>query len=588
MKQSVIFVILILVLLGLALYFLLGGEGGQIVSLEFGRIPEVAVGQAFLVDVSFSNNGDEVLKDARLSLTLPSDVYFVGESFDQRVRERIIGDVGPGSLGKESFNLIVQGETGTKTIETRITYAGASNSKVSFETVKEIDFKIEKPAAAVEIEVPEKVFSGESFDLKIKYRNDSPEELKNLTLKLSYPPIFQFKESSIRPDDGNNTWKKERLGKGEEGEFSVSGSVVGQENSSFSFVATLELGLSGQFYEVTKVTKEAKLSQAPLSLSVLVGGESDHVAQLGETLTYSLVYKNNSGVDLNGMLIRAKMIGEMFDFNTLKTAGSFDSFQKVVIWTNGNVAELEKVQAGGEGQMEIEVKVKDTFPIRRLSDKNYSLKLQVEISSETPVPELSLKRLVSVAEVQSKVAGQVAIDAKGFFRDAPSEILNSGNFPPRLNQITQFTVHWIIKNFATDVDQVKIAANLPAGVRWTGKVKSNGNASPTYEESSRQVVWVVDKIIATKGVISDPLEAIFQVEVVPNSSQVGQVVDFLGETRLQAHDTFADVTLAAADVKLDTNLPDDATVAGSPTTSSRASSRSATWRPRSSCRSCAR
>ena len=564
MKQTlIIFLVVILGLIGLTLYFLFSGGGKQTVGLEFGKIEEVAVGQPFLVDVSFTNNGSEVLKNTRLSLTLPKDVYFVGEPLDQRVKERIIGDVGPGSLGKESFNLIAQGEMEERTLKAVIKYGDMVNSRVVFETIKEADFQVGRPAIALEVSLPDRIFSGENFDLSLKYRNDGPEELKNLTLKMDYPPIFQFERSSAKPDQGNNIWKIGRLSRGEEFEFTVSGNIVGQENSSFDFLASLMANLSGQDYVVNKLTKEGKLSEAPLSVSVLLNGSSNYVAKLGDTLTYSIVYKNNSGVDLSNVMIKAKMAGEMFDFSSLTTSGVFDAFQKSVTWTGSNLSELQNVPNGKEGQVEVAVKVKDGFSIKRISDKNYLLKFQVDINSETPVPELDVQRLVSLAKLETKVAGQVAVDARAYFRDAASGILNSGNFPPRSGQITQFTIHWIIRNFATDIDNVKVTASLSPGIRWANQSKSNSDTGPTFDDDKKQVVWVVSKILATRGVVGDPMEGVFQIEAVPNGAQVGQILDLLGNTKLEAHDSFADVALFAEDAKLDTNLPDDVTVGGS-------------------------
>src|SRR6266481_448079 len=65
---------------------------------------KVLVGQPFVLDVSFSNLSDGVLKAAGVSVMLPDGVSFLGQSPDQRVMEVPIGDIGPGSVNNQNFN----------------------------------------------------------------------------------------------------------------------------------------------------------------------------------------------------------------------------------------------------------------------------------------------------------------------------------------------------------------------------------------------------------------------------------------------------------------------------------------------------
>lgn len=557
----------VLVLGFLGLYFGFLGNNQTAVSLEFGKMDEVLLGKPFTADVTISNNGDKVLKNARLSLLLPEGVYFVGESLDQRVKEKFVGDIGPGSLSKESFNVIVTGGGGaTEKLTSRLSYAIAPNDNVAFELETEADLNVSKPVLGLEMEAPEKVFSGENFQFKVKYRNDGGEDLKNLVLTVDYPPIFQFQESSLEPDEGNNLWRIGSLGKGEEKEFTISGSAVGVQGAAFDLKVSAKTSMAGQDYLLASKIATVAMAEAPLSVSILVNESSDYVAKPGDRLKYSLVYKNNSNFDLQNVTIKTKLTGEMFDFATIQSNGLFNLNDKTLLWGPDNLVELTRVSAHGEGRVEFEAKVKDSFLIRRLSDKNFSLRAEAEIQSANVPAELGAGKLLSVGKIETKIAGKVELDARAYFRDAASGILNNGNFPPKVGQATQYTIHWILKNYATDLSGVAVSAKLPPGVGWTGTVKGSGASLPSYDEGTHQVTWTINKVIATKGVIGDPMEAIFQVALTPNAAQVGQVLDLLNETQAQATDVFTGVTLSASDVKLDTNLPDDGTVPGSPKT----------------------
>jgi hypothetical protein len=168
-----------------------------------------------------------------------------------------------------------------------------------------------------------------------------------------------------------------------------------------------------------------------------------------------------------------------------------------------------------------------------------------------------------VADLESKIAGKIAVDAKAFYRDASSGILNSGLYPPQVGKPTQFTIHWILKNYSTDVSNVKVSAVLQSGVKFTGKVKGIDSSEPVYNASTKEVVWAIDKVVAGKGVLGQPLEVIFQVEITPGQNTVGQILDLIGPTQVEANDDFTGLELKSSDTTLTTGVPDDATIQGS-------------------------
>jgi hypothetical protein len=108
---------------------------------------------------------------------------------------------------------------------------------------------------------------------------------------------------------------------------------------------------------------------------------------------------------------------------------------------------------------------------------------------------------------------------------------------------TQFTVHWKVANYATDVQGVELSAFLKPGVTWTGNTQSNSGSAPTYNPRTQEVSWRIDRIPATKGVVSDPFEAIFQIEALPNLTMIGRALSLVGETRLKSFDEFTGAEL---------------------------------------------
>lgn len=560
---KIFFSLAVLVVLGSAsffIYYLYFKTPPPAVTVEV-RTPEgsVLVGEPFAVTVSYLNQSDQALKDARLSLVLPEGVFRAGDPSNQRVLEEVVGDVGPGSINQKTFTLIANsGSQSIKRFEAKLRYGIAGTSSGSFETSTRADLTLGPSSVTINFTVPEKVLSGETFDLLVRVRSDAEDDLRNARLTLAYPSGFEFKEAGIEPENGEkSSWSLGNLRRGEEREISIRGTFIGQSGSFFTLSAELGADILGATYVLGAQSATVGVHDAPLALRVTVGGDGAYVARIGEILRYSVEYRNTSEVPLQTVTVRAVLTGDMFDFRTLRTSGSFNSLTNTVTWTRASDERLASIPPGGSGELTLEVMVKEAFPIRRLSDKDFALRVRADGESPTVPPSVSAEKTVAVTEIQTKIQGAVDLQARAYFYDAPSEILNSGPYPPRVNQPTQYTVHWKLVNYATDVRSVRVSAFLRSNTNFTGIVKSNLPSRPVFNASTNEIVWEIPDIAATAGVIGEAPEAIFQVEVTPAVNQVDQDVIFLGETVVEAQDVFTGRILRDTGRELTTALPDD-------------------------------
>jgi hypothetical protein len=86
------------------------------------------------------------------------------------------------------------------------------------------------------------------------------------------------------------------------------------------------------------------------------------------------------------------------------------------------------------------------------------------------------------------------------------------------------------------------------------------NALPEYDARTNSVTWKVEKIQANRGLFDDPAEAVFQIEAVPNITQVGRTMPILGLSALSGIDGFTDSIVSDTDTALTTTLTDDKTI----------------------------
>lgn len=552
------FIIIGLILvIGLSVLYIVNNNNQ---SLDVGLIgsDEVMAGAPFDLKVEFSNQIGSVLKNVSLIVTLPEGAVFAGSGEEKLVDSKDLGDLGQGSLVSENYKIIFLKGIGEKNkIKALVSYTSGSSK---YEKEKEKEVGVLDSGVSVEIKAPEKVFSGEEFDISINYKNISETDFYGLGLAIEYPANFTFISSDPKADSGNNAWELGDLRKGSEGHFTIKGSVAGPDNSPVIFKTDLSFSSNNRKYHIDLKDVDSAISPSPLSLLILLNDRQDHVTKLNDDLKYSIGYINNTDVPLRSAVVRAQIKGELFDLGSLDTKAVLRKTDNTLIWNSSNTPELNYIAPRSAGFVSFSIKTKTNYPVRRLGDKDFILSVKVEIESPT-VPEfLNASRTYNVSKMETKVAGDLVLSAKAFFRDAEAGILNKGTLPLKVDQPIDLTIHWILKSFAADFNSIEVRAPLKDGVKFTGVAKSNFGNAPVLDEKTNEMVWTLEKLPANKGFVDDPVEVIFQIEATPSGSQIANYMPLLGETVIRSTDAFSSVQKEIRLAQITTALPDDVTV----------------------------
>ncbi len=543
--------------IGVYWYMNRGGEG---LDINITSEEKISLGVPFIVKVGVSNNSGSVLSDAKVALSVGDGLAFLGSSPTKNVETKSFGTIGEGSVIQEEFELIaLKGENTILPISAVVSYLPKGVSS-RFDKKQDGELAIGLSGISLDLKVPERALSGEDFAIEISYKNISGIDFKNLTLKANYPPGFEYKKSSLPPDLGNNTWRLGDLRKGSEMKFTVNGNLVGAENSKPEIKTALEAEFLGESYTVSEKSAAVEISASPLSLQIVPNNDPGFIAGAGEELRYSIIYMNSTDQGFRDAILKVQLSGEMFDFSSIKSNGIISPLGNSVIWNPSTNSDFAVIPPRSNNKVDFTIKTKPSYPIRRLSDKNFVLKADSRIESPTVLPSVQSKNTVGVAKLETKVRGEVNIETSAFFRDATSGILNKGSIPPRIDSLTNYTIHWVIKNYSSDVSNVLVRANLAPGVKFTGVSKSNASTNINYSDGTQEVSWELPRILATKGVVDSPYEVIFQIEATPGANHLRSYMPLVSETSITAKDDFTGQDLVDKDDAITTALPDDATI----------------------------
>lgn len=545
---------------GLGWYYF-SGSSANAIRIDVTNPDRVLIGVPFSIKIAVGNSGGGALRDAKLSLELPLGAAFVGARPEKTTETKSLGLIGEGSVVQEEFSVIVLGgEQSVKRFVARINYSPESVGS-RFEEMSEFDVVTEASGVMLDLVAPESAVSGEEFGFDVPVKNTAGIDLRNLKLTIQYPAGFEFKKASLAPDLGQNTWQLGDLRSGSETKLNVRGNLLGQTSASFEFRVVLEAEFFGEQYIVGTKTARVTVAESPLNLLLSVNDSPSYIAAINETLVYAVEYENTSDQALQNAVVKAELRGEMFDLTTLRAANAaINPSGNAVAWSAATFPDLAVIPPHSSGVLTFSVRTFAHYPVRRLSDRNFLLKADVRMDAEGTPKGAESRRVSGLMHLETKVKGALAIDAKAFFRDAGAGVLNNGPIPPRVNASTNYTVHWLVKNFSTDVASATVRARLGDNVRMTGVVKGVSPEQLNYNANTQEVVLAIARIPATKGITDAPLEAIFQIEATPSPNIARMYMSLIGETVIEGSDMFTGSDIRATDGAITTSLPDDPTI----------------------------
>ncbi len=553
---SVLAFIGIILASGAGLYWYID-RGGVEVRINEVLPDRIMLGIPFTIKVIVGNDGNGVLADARVALECGEGCAFVGSQKTKTIETKSVGDVGSGGTTEVEFRLVAGLlPHSVRKGQVIVSYVPKGLS-ARFEKIKEINIPIGDVGLTLDMVLPDKVTSGEEVSIELSYKNVSDVDIRDIELTVDYPAGFEYKRAELAPDIAKNVWRLGDLRRGSAMRFKIFGNIIGAASAHYNMKASTSAVWGDERYSLTEVLGGTTIGEAPLETNFTINeGGNDMVVGLGDELRYRVVYTNKSSGGLKNGVIHLDIKGDMFDGGSIVSSGQVNDARNAVVWFPVSGSPLSAIGPGASGEVTVRVKVKNAYTIKRLSDKNYTLKAEVRMEMVGG----GNKKILSIARLENKIKGMAAIDTRVYFRDAESGIINSGPIPPRVGAPTNYTVHWVLKNFATDIRDVAVVAQLPGNARFTGTAKSTLGEAPVYDAVTGNVRWHIDRLFATRGILGEAPEAIFQIEVIPSSNTAKNYVPLIGETTFQAHDEFTGLTITGGDIAVTSSLPDDPTI----------------------------
>jgi hypothetical protein len=513
----------------------------EVLKIEILGPSEVTVGKEVEFIVKYKNNGNFRLEEPELIFEPPENSLKDDQIAKREVlREEKLGNaIYPGEENTLSFKLRIFGKEGEMKIAKATMSFRPKNLKARYSVSTSFSTQIKSVPVTFEFDLPSKIENGKELNFKLDYFSNLDSPLTNLRIQVEYPKSFEFFSSTPQSIE-KTEWEIPVLNKAEGGRIEIQGKILGEIGKVETFRARLGILKENQFIVLKEIEKGVEIVKPSIFLRQEINGNPEYVAAPGEWLHYTIYFKNIGDEEMKNLFLISKLEGDAFDFQTIKSdLGECKPGDDSVIFDWRRVPKLQYLAPTDEGKVDFWIKLKDDLGnVRNPFLKNKIFILQMR------------------EEFITKISSRIEVFQKGFYYD---EVFgNSGPIPPRVGEATTYTIFWQVKNYYSDVKDVKVRAKLPEYVSLTGKIFPEEMASKfSFDPNSREIVWSIGELKGGEGISTPPKTIAFQISFSPTESQRGQTPEIIGEVKISGEDSWTGKTLEATSTSITTALPDD-------------------------------
>ncbi len=510
------------------------------VKLEIEGPVQVAVGDEVVYKLSYSNTTKLDLNNMEFKFTYPDDAVILKDGMVSRELSEIftVDKLSSGKKEVKEFKAFLVGDRGNiKTVKAELSYK-AGDLRTAFEKTTSFSTTIISLPISLTLSTPPNSVPGQIVNYVLDYRNESGDDVYDLRFEFDYPDGFNLQKTTPSPSGSNNVWSVSALKKDKGGRISISGILNGREGESKNVSVVLKRKIGDQYVDYEKAESSSVMSNPLLGVAVLVKDSLDYSAFAGDNLNYVVKYSNNSNYNLVGVDLVVKLEGDMYDISSLDTKGGYyDNSSRTILWNSSTVSDFANLSPNKKGEVAFNIKLKNSISSGASGSKNLFVRASARLGTLNVPSNVGGDEIFADSSLVTKISTQPTLRQLVYYND--SAFGSSGPLPMEVGKETSFTIHWQITNPGNDVNGVKIAGILPAGVNWKSVVSvGSGQPEPTFNKNTSEVVWNLGILPQGVGVIGDKYEASFQVMVRPTIGQKGNTVLLIKDLKLSGTDSF--------------------------------------------------
>jgi len=494
--------------------------------------PEALVnGQETEFIIAYANATNDELTNVALVLKLPESLrnpQFNLEGYDTKTHTLKIGDMAAKAHGQ----LIVKGLL-LDNFDAKQEFLAVINYKNKYGQDRQEffnqDFILSNSVIETKINLPARLIATSPFEGKISIKNNSDLTFKNLKIKFSDSNNFRLIKSDLG-SIAEQPWPIDSLPKGLEKNYNFSGKVYIDKPQNASISIETYATYEDKEYLISRSSTSAWSEFAKFIID-FVNTEKNQIASPGDSINYTLHYKNTENVSLQNVELGVLVFGEYAEKEKY------------------SAIKIDTINPGQEGTAEISIPIKSSIGFDAYNENGYNIEARVyAVYSGASIESLPLI---------TKLNSRLIVNTAAVFFTSEGDQIGVGSVPPRVGEYVSYWAVIKVMNTNNKVHDAKLIAQLPEGVDFTNIYNVTAGNQIIHHENSKQIEWQIEDIPVLAGYYNPAPEARIQLAITPSESQVGQTPALLSSISVSATDDVTGALISAAGKNITTAISSD-------------------------------
>lgn len=290
-------------------------------------------------------------------------------------------------------------------------------------------------------------------------------------------------------------------------------------------------------------------------LMIMNGSDKDQNVDFGQTLNYSVNYRNKGNEPMENVVIMAVLDSDLLDWESLNDKFKGEVSGNTIVWSEKEIPELASIGKDEKGNIDFSLKVKERtavgdgsrqtvtararFEVKQTGDVGQLLrdirerdqKAQNSDASDQAVTSTPTSNNNSSNIITSKINSDLNLVTKLRYFSPDNLAVGSGPLPLTVGQATTFRVYLELNNTLHNLSSVNVTTILPPYAKAVGELKAS-LGSLSYDQANRRLVWNLARL----DKLSSGVKAEFNLEITPTDQQRNQLLILLPKQTVSAHD----------------------------------------------------
>jgi len=520
---------------------------------------EVLTSEEFVYTLTYKNNSNIDAKNGRIEAIYPANFIFIDSTPAPTEKNSIwlLGEMGAQAGGeiKVKGKIIAPAET-INVILANLTYMPVNFSSEFKKEASQTTY-VKNTGVNFDFDYFSSSLVGEENDINLKFAASDVNFLNSFRVSLLPQENIVFIGDSKEKVASDTPFTQVRPGVWEVNQVTTEATVLpikfkfNKKLTDKQTVAVVFEQSSGdKFYKFLEKNFDYEVMKSDLNLTLINNGSrEDSGIDFGQTLNYSIVYKNKGETVMKDVVIMAVLESDWLDWSSLSDKQDGIDKANTISWSKDEIPALAELAKDQEDTIDFSIKVTSAGVID--PTKNYEVKsyAQFSVGNKGEIKDTLDNRSNTIT---NKIKSDLKLDEQVRYFSADNIPVGIGPNPPKSEEKTSFKVYWKLTNSLNELQALEVRVKLPTYASFEGRNQATVG-TVYYDSGSGEVVWQIGRLPVT----TYQANAEFSVGITPTASDRNKILIILPGSKTTGIDTTSNANLEYLTKAKTTKLEDD-------------------------------